>query len=153
MKSKINTLVLLAVGLVAFSASSSSKGISSTHQQFQGPVFKDGPWPMCFPHNGCGFRDSMVLVTDGTMCPPNSGCGSANIVPRVDTEFHARVLLADGPGPMCPPTSGCGNGNIVLRVDTESRAQVLLADGPGPMCPPHSGCGYAHDARIKNSAA
>ena len=130
MKSKINALVLLAVGLVVFSASSSAKGISSTQQQFRGPIFNDGPGTTCFPH---------------------SGCGSGNIAPKVDAEFHARVLLADGPGPMCPPTSGCGNGNIVLRIDTESRTRVLLADGPGPMCPPHSGCGYAYDASTKNS--
>jgi hypothetical protein len=88
MKSKINTLIALAVIFVAFGVSSSAKGVQTTGQRFPTLVQKDGPGPMCPPSTGCGYKNGV----------------SAN-----STDFPARVLLAGGPGPMCPPDSGCGH--------------------------------------------
>ena len=112
MKSKINAIVLLAVGLMAFSASSSPKRISLTQQQVRSVIFKDGPGPMCFPHSDCGFINSNTLFTDGTgpMCFPRTGCGyrDGNIESKGVADLPAQVLLADGTGPMCFPSTGCG---------------------------------------------
>lgn len=125
MKSKINTLILLAVAFLTFSVGNSG----AVPQQYSTALLKDGAGPMLLSGGG------------GPMCIPGTPC----------TEHTAAtILLAGGPGPMCLPDSGCGSANMVQRADMESRTQVLLAGGPGPMCPPDSGCAY--DVSTKNSA-
>jgi hypothetical protein len=124
MKNKINTLILLAVGIVPFGVSRSAKGVPLTYQQFRSVILKDGPGPMCPPHTGCGYRSDVVANQPG---------------------LSRRILLTDGTGPMCPPTSGCGNGSVTTSKDIQVRIEVLLADGTGPMCPPRTGCGQNHN--------
>jgi hypothetical protein len=160
MKSKIDTLIAVAVIFVAFSVSSSAKGVQTISQRFPILVQGDRLGPMCFPSAGCAYKNSLaviqmhrvpvVLLTDGggPMCIPHTVCGyKIGVVPE-GSRFPAAVLLTDGPGPMCFPSTGCGYRDGVFANGEDFPAAVLLTDGPGPMCFPHTGCGYK-DAAVK----
>ena len=91
MKSKINTLILLAVAFLTFSVGNSG----AAPQQYSTALLKDGPGPMLLSDGG------------GPMCIPDTPCGHKFDVAPDESRFSAEILLTDGAGPMCIPGTAC----------------------------------------------
>jgi hypothetical protein len=122
MRSRINSVVVLAASFIAFTVVSSAKGVQTSGHQSPTAVLTDGTGPMCIPDRPCGLVDKTgvrpILLSDGggPMCFPGIGCGYRDRTLPNANFFPADILRADGGGPMCFPGIGCGrNVGLVYR--------------------------------------